>query len=221
VAADPEDRVRTAFRGFILDIALNAIIPLILYRLSKRFISPSEFTALLAATGFPLIKSIFDVAKRRQLDPVSVIVLLGIATSAVALVVGGSPRILLLRESIFTAVFGVACFASLLLPRPMMFYFGRHFLAGNDPQKRRGYDISWQLPEVRFTNRLITIVWGAVYLGEFAIRVALIWLVPVAWVLVISPVLLGSLTLGTIVWTFRRARKTREAAIPKVRALMS
>ena len=214
-AANSEGQVRAAFRGFILDIALNAIIPLILYRLSKRYISPSEFTALLVATTFPIAKSIFDVAKRKELDPVAVVVLLGIVAGIIALLAGGSPRILLVRESFFTALFGIACFASLLLPRPMMFYFGRHFLAGNDPQKRRGYDISWQLPEVRFNNRLITIVWGSVYLAEFAIRVALIRLVPVAWVLVISPVLFGSLTLGTIVWTFRRARRAREAAIPK------
>lgn len=215
------DQVQTAFRGFLLDIALNAIVPLILYKLSKRYISPSEFTALLAATGFPLVKSIFDVAKRRELDPISVIVLLGIAAGALALLAGGSPRILLMRESLFTAVFGIACFASLLLPRPMMFYFGRHFLAGSDPLKRRGYELSWTLPEVRFDNRLITVVWGSVYLGEFAIRLALIWLVPVAWVLVISPVLLGSLTLVTIGWTFRRARRAREEALPKIRALLT
>ncbi len=215
------DQVQSAFRRILLDIALNAIIPLILYKLSKRYISPSEFTALLVATSFPLVKSLFDLVKHRELDPISVVVLLGIAASALALLAGGSPRILLLRESLFGAVFGIACFLSLFLPRPLMFYFGRHFLAGNDPLKRRGYELSWTLPEVRFNNRVITVVWGSVYLGEFGIRVALIWLIPVAWVLVISPVLLGSLTLATIVWTFRRARRAREEALPKIRALLN
>jgi hypothetical protein len=102
----------------------------------------------------------------------------------------------------------------------MMFYFGRHFLAGDDPTKRRRYEASWALAEVRFTSRLITVVWASVYLAEFAIRVALILLVPVAWVLAISPVLLGSLTLVTIVWTFRYARRAREHAHPKVDELM-
>jgi hypothetical protein len=219
--AELPDPVRMAYRGFLVDIALNAIVPLVLYRLSKRYISPSEFTALVAATTFPVIKSIFDLAKRRELDPVSVVVLLGIGASALALLAGGSPRILLLRESLFTAVFGLACFVSLALPRPLMFYFGRHFLAGGDPLRRRGYELSWTLPEVRFNNRLITAVWGAVYLGEFAIRLALIRFTPVSWVLVISPVLLGSLTLGTIVWTFRHARRAREEALPKIRALLN
>lgn len=207
-------------RGVVLDIALNAIVPLILYRLSKRFISPSEFTALIVATTFPVGKTIFDLGKRRQIDPVSVIVLLGIVASAIALLVGGSPKLLLIRESFFTALFGLACFASLLLRRPMMFYFGRYFLGAGDPVKRRRFEASWALPEVRFTNRLITVVWGSVYLGEFSIRVALVLFVPVAVVLVVSPILLGSLTLLTIVWTFRYARKTRERALPKIDELM-
>jgi hypothetical protein len=145
-----------------------------------------------------------------------VIVLLGISASAVALLAGGSPRLLLIRESLFTALFGLACFGSLLLPRPMMFYFGRHVMAGGDATRRRRYEASWALPEVRSSSRLITVVWGSICLGEFAIRVALIFLVPVAWVLVISPVLLGSLTLVTIIWTFRYAKGARELVIPKV-----
>lgn len=213
--------VQRAFRGFLLDIALNAIVPFILYELSKRYLSPSEFTALIMATTFPVLKSIFDVAKHRQLDPISLVVLLGIAASALALLAGGTPKILLLRESLFGAAFGITCFASLLMPRPLMFYFGRHLLAGNDPLQRRGYELSWTLPEVRFNNRLITSVWGSVYLGEFAIRLILIFLLPAAWVLVISPVLLGALTLATIVWTFRRARRAREEALPKIRALLN
>jgi len=132
-----------------------------------------------------------------------VIVLLGICAGAIAILAGGSPRLLLMRESFFTALFGLACFGSLLLPRPMMFYFGRYFMAGRDPARRRRYEAGWALPEVRFASRLVTVVWGSVYLGEFATRVTLIFLVPVGWVLVISPLLLGSVTLVTIVWTFR------------------
>ena len=218
--SDPADPVRKAFRGFLLDIALNAIVPLLLYRLSKRFISPSEFTALALATTFPLGKSLFDVAKRRRLDPVAVIVLLAIAANAMAILFGGSPRLLLVRESLFTGAFGVACLGSLLLPRPLMFHIGEHFLAGGDPLKRRRYQLSWALPEVRFTSRLITSVWGVVFVGEFAIHLVFIFELPVAWVLVISPLLLGGLTVLTILWTFFCARRARERALPKVDELM-
>lgn len=193
---------------------------MLLYRLSKRFISPSEFTALAIATTFPLGRSVFELAKRRKLDPISLIVLLAIAANAIAVLFGGSPRLLLVRESLFTGAFGVACLGSLLLPRPLMFYIGAHFLASGDSLKRRRYRISWALPEVRFTSRLITSVWGVVFVGEFAIHLVFIFRLPVAWVLVLSPVLLGGLTVVTIVWTFFCAKRARERALPKVDALM-
>jgi hypothetical protein len=103
--------------NIVWDIALNAIIPVILYKLSKRYISHSEFTALLFATGFPLGKRIFDLLRRGLVDPVSIIVLLGIATDGVALLFGGSPRLLLVRESLFTGAFGVACQAAEKTPK--------------------------------------------------------------------------------------------------------
>ncbi len=100
------------------------------------------------------------------------------------------------------------------------FHIGEYFLAGGDALKRRRDQISWTLPEVRFTSRLITSVWGGVFLGEFAIHLVLIFRLPAEWVLVIAPILLGSVTVATIVWTFRYAKRARERALPKVDELM-
>ncbi|MGB9069834.1 MAG: VC0807 family protein [Candidatus Acidiferrales bacterium] len=121
----------------VWDIALNAIIPVVLYKLSKHYVSSAELTALLIATTFPVGESIFDVVRRGQVDPVSVVVLLGITADGAAFFFGGSPRLLLVRQSLFTGALGFACFLS-LLPRPMTFYFARHLIAGAGPQRRRG-----------------------------------------------------------------------------------
>ena len=200
---------RLPVRGILFDIALNAVIPLILYRFSKHYISPSELTALAVASVFPLSKSILDLLRRGQFDPISLVVLIGIVTSAIALLFGGSPRILLIRESLFTGMFGLACFVSLLFPRPMMFYFGRHFVAGDDARKRERFDASWELPEVRFANRLITTVWGVVYVAELIIRAILIYTFSAQLVLVFSPVLIGGFTIFAITWTFGYVRRIR------------
>jgi len=183
-------------------IILNAVFPVILYTLSKRYYSPSEFTALVVAALFPIGKSGFELIYHRQLDPISILVLLGIAADGVALLFGGSPRLLLVRESLITGVFGLACFFSLLLPRPMMFYFARYFIAGTDPVRQARFNAAWQFQEVRFCHRLITTVWGCAFVGELMIRIVLIYNLPAALVLVISPVLIGLLTIGTMVWAF-------------------
>jgi hypothetical protein len=200
----------------VWDIALNAIIPVVLYKLSKHYVSPSEVTALLIATTFPLGKSIYDLVRRGQVDPVSMVVLLGIGADGVALLLGGSPRLLLVRESLFTGAFGIACFVSLLLPRPIMFYFARHFVAGTDPQRQAAFNGGWQLREVRFCHRLITAVWGSVFVGELILRIVLIYSVSAAAVLIVSPILLGALTIAAMIWAFGYGHRVRLRALAQL-----
>jgi len=200
---------RPALSGIVWGIVLNAIIPVVLYKVSRRYLSPSEFTALVIASTFPFGKSIFDLVRIGQVDPISIVVLLGLATDGAALLFGGSPRLLLVRESLFTGVFGLSCFVSLLLPRPMMFYFARHFMAGADPQRQARFNAAWQLPEVRFSHRLITSVWGCVFVGELILRIILIYHVPASTVLIVSPILIGSLTIVTMIWAFSYGHRVR------------
>jgi hypothetical protein len=207
---------RPPLGGAIWDIVLNAIIPVILYKLSKRYVSPSELTALLIATTFPIGKNIFGLMRRGQVDPISIVVLLGIGTDCVALLFGGSARLLLVRESLFTGAFGLACFVSLLLPRPMMFYFGRHFIAGTDPQWQARFNSAWQLPQVRFAHRMITTVWGCAFVGELILRVILIYHASAATVLIVSPILLGTLTIVTMIWAFSYGRRVRLRALAQL-----
>ena len=197
------------------DVALNATIPVGCYWFSKQFVSPSELIALVVATGFPLLKSGYDVARHREVDPVALLVLLGIAASMLALLAGGDPRLLLIRESFFTGAFGIACLISLTFPRPIMFYFGRYFMAGKDPQKRATFDARWQDPRARRAHRLVTVVWGLVYAGEFVVRVMLVYRASAPVVLVVSPFVTGVATILTVIWTFWYAFRVRAQIAPR------
>lgn len=165
---------------------------------------------MLWATTFPVLKSAYDLTRRRELDPVALLVLLGLVTSIIAVVASGDSRLLLIRESFFTGAFGLACLISLLFPRPLMFYFGRYFMAGRDSKKRQVFDARWHDPVGRRANMLVTVVWGLVYVGEFVFRVALVYRLPAAVVLAITPFLTGVATGGTIIWTFWYAYRVRE-----------
>src|ERR1700747_635606 len=103
-------------RGLFISIALNAVMPVLLYRLTKRYFAVSEFIALSAAALFPLGLSIVGLIRSRTLDPVALLSLISILFSIVAVSLGGSTKLLLIRESLFTAAFGIVCFVSLALP---------------------------------------------------------------------------------------------------------
>jgi len=215
-AAAPIQAARPPLGNIVWGVVLNAVFPVTLYKLSKRYFSPSEFAALVVAALFPLGKSIFDLLRRHQLDPIAIVVLLGLIADGVAMLFGGSPRLLLVRESVFTGAFGVACFFSLLLPRPMMFYFSRYFIAGNDSVRQARFNSSWQLPEVRFCHRLITTVWGCVFVGELIVRLILIYSLPASLVLIISPILIGVLTIITMIWAFSYGHRVRLRALAQL-----
>jgi len=200
------------FRGLLVSMALNALVPVVLYQLSKRYISASELAALGVAALFPLVWSVADLIRIGSLDPVAILSLASIVVSMIAVVFGGSPKLLLIRESFFTGAFGIACLVSLVTPRPIMFYFARYFTAGRDPDRVARFNLGWERPGFRRTMRLITIVWATTSLVEFAVRIVLVYALPTATVLVVSPIVLGGLLIATISWTFAYGKRMRARA---------
>jgi len=198
-------------RDFVSDTLLSTLIPLVVYEISRRWLHSTELTALIFAALYPMLKSLADLGRHRQINPVSILVILGIVTSATAIFLGGSAKLLLIRESLITAVLGLACFVTLLFPRPLMFYFGRYFMAGNDPEKIRAFDAHWAIPKVRRTHRLITTVWGAALTLEFLVRTWMVLSLSSATVLAAAPVLFNATVLLTFVWTIRYGRKVQSS----------
>jgi hypothetical protein len=88
-----------------------------------------------------------------------------------------------------------------------MFYFGRYFMTRGDPQRRKQFEDRLRFPVVRRSHKVVTAVWGAVYTVEFAARTILVYRVPAAVVIAVSPVMIGAATILTVSWTFRYARR--------------
>jgi hypothetical protein len=202
---------RSPLWSFLLDTTIGTLVPLAVYHISRRYFGASELTGLLWATLYPLAKSVFDLREHRTMNPTLVLVILGILTAVGALLLGGSPRVLLIRESMLTAVIGVACFVSLLLPKPLMFYFSRSFVAGHDPERLAAFDASWIYPRARYAHRLITVVWGFALLGEFAIRTWMVYRFSTGTVLTVGPILLNGTILLTMLWTMAYAKRAQAA----------
>lgn len=201
----PGPQNRPNVRRMLRDIAIDAGVPTGCYWLSMAFISRSEVVALVAASVFPLIKSVYELLRKRRLDPISMAILLGLMVGLGALFLGGSPKLILMRESLFTGTFGLACLISLSLGsrRPLMFFFARYSAAGSDPAMCAWYDRLWENAGFRRMQRIITLVWGLVLLGEFTLRVVLVYTVSPATVLAVSPVVVGVASLLTVIWTMR------------------
>jgi len=123
---------------------------------------------------------------------------------------GGNAFVLKVRDSAFTALFGLVCLVSLSWHRPAMFHLGKALSAGDDKDRRRAYDELLELPTARRTFLVITAVWGIGLLLEATARIILAVALPTGTFLAVSPVLAAICFGGMFAFTLRYSKRARE-----------
>jgi hypothetical protein len=198
---------RANVRGLLPSLLVNAGAPFVAYQvLTGNGMGAAQ--ALTASAVFPIIGIVWGFARTRRLDIIGLVSLVFIVVGVATSLISGDPRFILIKESLITGVFGLVCLVSLLLPRPLMFYFGRQFAGAGDPARSAAFEAMWQYPRFRAVNRTITVVWGVAYVVEAAVRVALSFIVPIPVFLIVSPVLALGVTIALISWTLAYARRS-------------
>ncbi|MFD9125282.1 VC0807 family protein [Kitasatospora sp. NPDC059571] len=195
--------------GWVLTIGLNIVAPILTYNaLSDR--GCAEFTALLISGVWPLVDIAVYLAWHRRIDEFAAFTLLFLGlTVAVTLVGPHSARLLLVKDSLVTGLFGVVCLASLAAPRPLMFYFGRKFGTDGTPEGLDRWNGLWQYEGFRRVQRNLTLGWGVGYLAEAAARVGLSYVLATGTMVTLNAVLSYGVTAALIAWTVLYAKRAR------------
>jgi hypothetical protein len=206
-----------SIRNLLPSILFGAVVPLSVYYLVRHHVH-SDADALIIA-GIPAALWVFvQFIRDRRIDPVGLVVLFGFAVGVLtSTLLGGNAYVLKVRDSAFTAIFGIACLVSVFTSRrPVIFYVGRMLSAGNDPEKVAAYDQLYELPTGAHTFRVLTIVWGIGLLIEASSRLVLAAFISTGLFLAISPcitgVCLGSMFLFTLRYS-ARARSNGESML--------
>jgi hypothetical protein len=166
----------------------------------------SSVRALLSTALIPAVWTVGSVARTRRVDALGALSLLLIALGIAASLISGNARFILIKNSFLTDLFGLVFLGSFLLPRPLLFYFGRQFAAGGDPPRIARWEGLWQYASFRHGMRLMTAVWGIGFVLESAARVALVFVLSVSAFLFVSPLLSYAVLVGLICWTVRYGR---------------
>ncbi|MFM0501666.1 VC0807 family protein [Paraburkholderia caffeinilytica] len=196
--------------GFVLELAVNFLLPWLAYRFALPHLG--ETGALIASAVPPIVWSLIELVRFRRVDALSVMVVAGIVLSVAAMALGGSPRMLLLRESLVSGAVGVVFLLSLPMRRPLIFFLARATVAREMEGGAERFETLWrERPALVTAMRLMTLVWGVGLTGETALRawMALTW--PIERFLVVSPFIgygiYGALTLWTL-W-YRKTMRSR------------
>jgi hypothetical protein len=199
--------------GFVLELAVNFLLPWLAYRFTLPHLG--ETGALIASAVPPIVWSLIELVRFRRVDALSVMVVAGIVLSVAAMALGGSPRMLLLRESLVSGAVGVVFLLSLPMRRPLIFYLARATVAREMEGGAERFETLWrERPGLVSGMRFMTLVWGIGLTGETALRawMALTW--PIKRFLVVSPFIGYGIYGGLALWTmwYRKTMRNRTEA---------
>ncbi len=193
--------------GIGIEVLVNFAAPFFIYDFTKR--DPGDVRALIASSAPPIAWSLFEFARKRRIDAVSMLVLAGIALSLLALIGGGGARFLQLREKLVTALIGFIFLGSAAIGRPLIYQLARASMRCRSASEAEAFEARKDDLRFRRVMTIMTLVWGFGLVGEAAASAALVFQMSIRTYLLVSPVL-GYGTMGALgLWTFWYARRQR------------
>jgi uncharacterized membrane protein len=193
--------------NLVLELAANILAPWAVYSL----LAPhyGDTIALIGSAAPPLIWSIGELLIRRRVDAISAVVTVGILLTVVATGLGGSPKLLQIRENAVTGLIGVVFLGTLLMERPLLYHLAMATFARQGPEAAGRLQSFATSPRGTAFFRHLTVLWGIGLIVQTAVMVWLVFLWPIGRYLLLSPVIgygiLGLLLAGTF-WYRRRAQ---------------
>jgi hypothetical protein len=202
--------------GWTIMIVLNVVLPIVTYDVLTGY-GVGQVPALLLGGVWPALELAINLVLARRVDEFSMLVLIFLAVGVITALAFNSPRLVLIKEGAVSGLFGVVLLASVLAPRPLMFYFGRRFATNGIPERIDWWNGLWQYRGFRRSQRMLTVVWGVALAGSAGICIALTFALSVGTMVVVMNVVpyvvLALLIFGTVLYG-RRAGRARAGVAP-------
>jgi len=191
-----------ALKSIGQSLTINALCPFLFYRVLESHFPEKSVMPLLYATIFPVIGLILSLARKRTVDAIAIVVMVGLALHIVVTVLAPNVGVALVVRSLDGALIGLAFIISALIGRPITLFVAKQAVAGGSSERAASLDRMIEKDGARafFT---ITLVWGIVLIAMSGLHVVLALKLPPAEFLLVSPVVGVVTTVALLVWTGR------------------
>ena len=194
--------------GLLRIVGLSVVLPLLVIQWQLRSGAP-PLQAIALAAIFPILEMILEAVQTKRVGLIAIISLIGILSGLGLGYITGNAAFALLKDSVFTGMFGVAFLVSLLSEKPLIYRFNLD-LAGANAAKRAAAEALWQQPSARRHMRTLTLVWGIGLILEALVRLVAVATLPIVTATALSPfiqlIAFGALAIVTVVFARRGAR---------------
>ena len=182
------------------------LLPWVGYEFLQKAWGFSDFRALLWVTVVPVGYGLLILLKERRFSLVAGLSLFSLVLSLVSAMLSNDIRMLQIRESFCTALFGSLFLGSVLLGRPLIYLMMREQAAGE--QRERVEALMANSHGRRFINQMCCAV-GGLMVGEFFLKWWMVNHLPIASVLWLGPLVLKVLAALVVLLCFLGARRMR------------
>ncbi|MFT4217282.1 MAG: VC0807 family protein [Micropruina sp.] len=194
--------------GWRATLVADIALPLVGYYTMHAFGVPDR-TALIASTCLAGARLIWEALRHRNVSWFSAVMLATFGAGAALSATGGDPRMLLLKDSVGTALIGVLFLLSLLSVTPLTLAATQAWRADHAARVTALYRSD---PRVRRAFRVSTAGWGLGMIGESLVRVPLVYLLPIDVMVGLSTALMIATMAALFLWNgiyiVRAARHT-------------
>lgn len=171
--------------GFGIEIVVNGVLPWVVYTQAESGIG--RVHALMASAIPPIAWSAIQFVRQRRIDPISILVLSGIALSLLAFFGGGSFRMLELREQLVNGLLGMVFFGSVAIKRPLLNVLVQSAVKKKSPAEIAKFQS--RLESRRGLMARLTLVIGFFFLIQTVVAIYLVFTLSIREFLIVSPIL--------------------------------
>ncbi|WP_296612320.1 VC0807 family protein [Sphingomonas sp.] len=204
--------LRTSGGHILVEALVNFILPFVIYTYAEGPLG--DVRALLLSSAPPIAWSLIEFARHRRVDALSVLVVAGIVLSLLAMIGGGGPKFLQLRENLVTGVIALVFLGSAAIGKPLIYQLARASMMRKSADEAQAFEALRVHAGFRRTMTVMTLVWGLGLLANVAVSVVLVFALSIRTYLIVGPIV-GYATMGALtLWTFlyaQRARRRGEA----------
>lgn len=201
-------------KGLIRIVGLSVVVPLVVIQWQLRS-GAQPLQAIALAALFPLLEMTIEAVQAKRVGIIAIVSLVGVLSGLGLSYATGNAAFALLKDSLFTGMFGVVFLGSLLTGKPLIYRLNLD-LAGTNPVARSSAEALWERPSARRHMRLLTLVWGVGLIVEALARLLAVATLPIVTATALSPVIqftaFGLLALLTVLFVREQRRRATKTA---------
>lgn len=179
MSAATESKPKARWGAVLAPALVDLVVPLLIFY-GFRQAGAGIVTATLAGSVIPAVRTVYSLIRGRKADWMAVFMLVALAIGTIASLAMHSPRMLLAKDGVITAMCGLWLLATVVLGKPLLLAIGRGIA---EAKRGKGGGEVWASrwdtePRFRHGLKLITAVWGVGLVLDAVVRVVIAFALP-------------------------------------------